>query len=70
MGVDHTSASLDDENQIGSNGSCSARGFHCETGRRMYDAFSVKRKKFGARKSLHLVVCALVAKGQSILLRT
>jgi len=44
-GVDHTSASLDDANQFGANGSCSARGLHWETGRRMYDAFSVKSKE-------------------------
>jgi len=27
-GVDHTSASLDDANQFGANGSCPARGLH------------------------------------------
>jgi len=27
-GVDHTSASPDDTNKFGANGSCSARGFH------------------------------------------
>jgi len=30
-GVDHTSASPEDANQSGANGSCSARGFHRET---------------------------------------
>ena len=45
-GVDHTRASPDDKNQFGSNGSCSARGFHGETGKRMYDALSVRGKKF------------------------
>jgi len=44
-GVDHTSASCDDTNQLGANGSCSARGFHWETVRRIYDAFSVRGKK-------------------------
>jgi len=28
IGVDHMSASPDDANQFGTNGSCSARGFH------------------------------------------
>jgi len=31
---------------------------------------SPSEEKIGARKSLHLVVCALVVKGQNILLRT
>jgi len=30
-GVDYTSASPEDANQSGGNGSCSARGFHRET---------------------------------------
>jgi len=44
-GVDHTRASPDDANQFGAHGSCSARGFHWETGRRMCDAFSIRGKK-------------------------
>jgi len=43
--VCHTSASTDDANQFGANFSCSARGFHWETGRRMCDTFSVRGKK-------------------------
>jgi len=44
-GVDHTSASPDDTNQFGANGSCSARGLHWETGRRKHYAFSIRGKK-------------------------
>jgi len=70
MGVDHnhTSASPDDTNQFGANGSCSARGFDWETGRRMYDAFSVRGTKLEQRRNLHRV--HLWWKGQSILSRT
>ena len=65
-GVDHTSASPDDTNQFGANGSCSTRGFHWETGRRMYDAFSVREN--WSQKGL--APRALVVRSQSILLRT
>ena len=53
-GVDHTSASLDNTNQFGANGSCSARGFHWGRGRRMYDTFSVRGRNW-SQKGLHRV---------------
>jgi len=56
--------------QFGANGSC--HGFHLkQAGECMTPATSEERNCFWlARKGLHLVVRALVAKGQSILLRT
>jgi len=55
MGVDRTSASLHDANQFGADGSCSARGFHSEIGWRMYDAFSIKRKKLEPARACTLL---------------
>ena len=60
-------ASPDNANQFGANGSGSACGFHWETCRRMYDAFSVRGKKL---ESEGPAPCGLVVKGQSMLLRT
>jgi len=59
----------DDADQFGANGSCSARGLDWETGRRMYDAFSVKGNKLEPESACTLL-CTLVVKGPSILLRT
>ena len=55
-GVDHTSASPGDTNQFGANGSCSARGFHWETDRRVCDAFSVRGKKLEPERACTLFV--------------
>jgi len=41
-----------------------------QAGECMTPSPSNQRKEIGARKSLHLAVCALVVTGQSILLRT
>jgi len=45
VGADHTSASSDHADQFGTNCSCTTRGFGWETGKKMYDAFSVRGKK-------------------------
>jgi len=55
-GVDHTNASPDELNQFCVNGSCLARGFDWETGRRMYDAFSVRGKKLEPERACTLCV--------------
>jgi len=55
-GVDHTSASPDAANQFGANGSCSARGFHWETCRRMCGAFSARGKKLEPERACTLCV--------------
>jgi len=44
-GVDHTRASPEDTNPFDANGSCSTRGFHWKTGRRLYDDFYVTGMK-------------------------
>jgi len=54
-GVGHTSASTDDADQFGANGSCSVHGFHWETGRRMCDTFSVRRKKLEPERACILL---------------
>ena len=57
MGVDHTSASPDDTNQFGANGFCSARGFDWETGRRIYDAFSISWTKLEPERACTVCTC-------------
>jgi len=54
-GVGHTSASTEDADQFGANGSCSARCLHWETGRRMCDAFSVRGKKLEPERACTLL---------------
>jgi len=61
--ADHASASPDDTNQFGANGSYSARGFHWETGRRMHDAYFVREKNWSQKGP---APCARVGKGQRI----
>jgi len=56
-GVDHTSARPDDTNQFCANGSCSAIGFHWETGKKMYDAFPVRGKKLEPERACTLCTC-------------
>jgi len=58
------SASPDDADQFGANGSCSARGLDWETGRRMYDAFSVKGKKLEPERACTLLCVHLWWKGK------
>jgi len=49
------SASTDDADQFGANGSCSDRGFHGETGRKMCDAFSFRGKKLQPERACTLL---------------
>ena len=65
-GVDHASASPDNTNQFGANGSCSARGFHWETGRRMYDAFSIRGKKLEPQRVCSFAPCAVCSFGERL----
>jgi len=39
----------DHVDQFGANCYCSTRGFHWRTGKRMYDGFAIRGKKFLAR---------------------
>jgi len=52
-------ASPDDRNQFGASGSCSASGFDRETGRRMYDSFSVRENKSEPKKA-----CTVCTRGE------
>ena len=71
-GVDRTSARTDDVDQFGAKGAAKLVVFIAkQAGVCMTSVPSEERNCFWlARKGLHLLVCALVVKGQSILLRT
>jgi len=56
------SASTDDADQFGANGSCSDRVFHGETGRKMCDAFSFRGKKLQPERACTLLCVHLWCK--------